>query len=296
MGSDCKPFLDDKHLESPMNLSSPWPTMEALLGRKVVGFVWIPVTDQNYHRKGSRSQKLLICSCGFAVVSTAMGEGSKGARLRSEGCVQGCYSSEPKGSAVLHILPWHQRDKTSSLCCCRSGGSSSHTKGVGSPTRAGGKYTQGAMSPEHYSSLGIWNWSVCRGGMGQGDPHPFSCGLSLLLSQWKLACETAGADYLCVCYGGIITANRISCTWRSHKCWITDISLSGPHNTFLPPLIVVLLFFSSWNCSLQSYILTSTITRSHSVNMNSMVVRVNPLSHQQFLPADKVGSSFHSTG
>lgn len=33
MGSDCKPFLDDKHLESPMNLPSSWcPTLEALLG------------------------------------------------------------------------------------------------------------------------------------------------------------------------------------------------------------------------------------------------------------------------
>lgn len=165
-----------------------------------------------------------------------MGEGFKGARLRSEGCAQSCYSSEPKGSAVLQILPWHQREEASSLCCCRRGGSSSHTKRVGSPTRAGEKCTRGAMSLESCSGLGIWNWSVCRGGMGQDDPHPFSCGLSLLLSQWKLACETAVADYLSVWYGGIITANRISCKWRSHKCLITDTSFPGPQNTFSTPL------------------------------------------------------------
>lgn len=74
-----------------------------------------------------------------------------------------------------------------------------------------GGITQAVMSPESYSGLGIWSWSVCRGGMVQGDPHPFSCGLTLLLSQWRLACETAGADYPCVRYGGIITANRIIC-------------------------------------------------------------------------------------
>lgn len=99
-----------------------------------------------------------------------MGEGFKGTTLKSDGSAQGCYSSEPKGSAVLGVLSRHQREEA-----------------------------QGAMRPESYCGLGICSWSVCCGGMGQGDPHPCSCGLSsLLVSQWRLACETAGADYLCV--------------------------------------------------------------------------------------------------
>lgn len=145
------------------------------------------------------------------MISTEARKGYKGVRLRSEGSARGCCSSEPKGSAVLGVLHWHHREEVLSLCCCRSGGSSRQTKGVGSPTRAGGEGTQAVMSPENCSGLGIWSWSVCRGGMVQGDPHPFSCGLTLLLSQWRLACEIAGADYPCVWYGGIITANRIIC-------------------------------------------------------------------------------------
>lgn len=46
------------------------------------------------------------------------------------------------------------------------------------------------------------------------------------------ACEIAGADYVCVRYGGVITANKIISKWGNCKQLIMDTSLPGPQRAF----------------------------------------------------------------
>lgn len=46
------------------------------------------------------------------------------------------------------------------------------------------------------------------------------------------ACEIAGADYVCVRYGGVITANKIISKWTNCKHLSMDTSLPGPQRAF----------------------------------------------------------------
>lgn len=153
--------------------------------------------------------KHFICSCGFGVVSTDMGKDFKGARLRPEGSAWGCYSTEPKGSAVLGVLPGHQREKPPSLCCCRNGGSSIQIRGWAAPRGWDEEHAQGTMSLESYCGLGIWSWSMCCGVTGQGDPHPFSS-LQLWPVSFTVSVET--------CLWNCRCRLSLCLLWRNYHC------------------------------------------------------------------------------